>query len=49
MKNLLGMNPTVPTQTATQQQPVQGQPAQPQKPLNEGQELLKDVFKSLLK
>jgi len=33
----------------TQQQPVQGQPAQPQKPLNEGQEILKDVFKSLLK
>ena len=49
LKNQLGMNPTVPTQTATQQQPVQGQPAQPQKPLNEGQELLKDVFKSLLK
>jgi hypothetical protein len=33
------------------QQPVQGQPSQPQpeKPLNEGQEILKDVFKSLLK
>jgi hypothetical protein len=35
----------------TQQQPVQGQPTttQPQKPLNEGQEILKDVFKSLIK
>jgi hypothetical protein len=35
----------------TQQQPVQGQPTttQPQKPLNEGQEILKDVFKTLIK
>jgi hypothetical protein len=30
--------------------PIQGQPAQPQqKPLNEGQELLKDVFKNIIK
>ena len=31
--------------------PIQGQPAQgqPQKPLNEGQEILKDVFKTLIK
>jgi thiol-disulfide isomerase/thioredoxin len=47
IKNLLGMNPTAPAQ------PIQGQPTQPQpqpqKPLNEGQEILKDVFKSLLK
>jgi hypothetical protein len=45
IKDILGMNPTTPTQ------PAQGQPTttQPQKPLNEGQEILKEVFKTLIK
>jgi hypothetical protein len=45
--SLINQRPEAPTQ----QQPVQGQPTptQPQKPLNEGQEILKDVFKTLIK